>query len=171
MDDSTHQIRERIIRQIRAVLSEFPPDVGSSTIRILGDTPNSILDPQDYLKSIRPFVSETEECLKKIHPDNETRFVAAKIYRGKHSYFIVDVNNTEYDYETAHDCKTVIPVYVLRLSKRQPTIFRKRELDEDIAKVLRNMHNLHGQDALPLYDNHYDVNLCYPNPRRPEYEF
>ncbi|RAK85988.1 hypothetical protein BO79DRAFT_289501 [Aspergillus costaricaensis CBS 115574] len=170
MDDSTKQLRERILRQIRVVLSQLPPDVGSGTIRILGDTPNSILDPEDFLGSIRPFVTETEESLRKFHPGNETRFVAAKICRGKHSYFILDLNNSNYNYETAHECKTLIPVYVLRLSKRQPTIFRKRELDESIAKILRNMHNLHGQAPLPLFDNHYDPYLQYPNPRSPHYE-
>lgn len=170
MDDSTQRIREHIIRQIRVVLSEVPPNVGSNTIRILGDTPNSILDPEDYLESIRPFISETEQCLQEYHPDNKTRFVAVKICRGNHSYFILDLNNTDYNYETAHECKTLIPVYVLRLSKRQPTLFRKRELDKTIAKVLRNMHNLHGQDPLPLFDNHYDENLQYCNPRSPQIE-
>ncbi|PWY88019.1 hypothetical protein BO94DRAFT_61290 [Aspergillus sclerotioniger CBS 115572] len=171
MDNTIQPVREHIIRQIRVVLSEFLPDVGSGTLRILGVTPNSLLDPEDYVESIRPFVSETEQYLQKYHPDNETRFIAAKIVRGKTSYFILDLNNTDYNYETAHECKTRIPVYVLRPSKRQPTIFRKRELDASIAKILRNMHNLHGQDPLPLFDNHYDENLQYPNPRRPQFEF
>ncbi|RAL06175.1 uncharacterized protein BO80DRAFT_2922 [Aspergillus ibericus CBS 121593] len=165
MDDSTQRIREHIIRQIRVVLFKFLPDVGSGPIRILGDTPNSILDPKDYLGSIRPFVSEVQNCLHEHHPNNEARFVAVNIYRGKHSYFVVDLNNTDYNYETAHECKTLIPVYVLRLSKRQPTILRKRELDETIAKTLRTMHDGHGQDPLPLFDNYYDENLQYRNPR------
>lgn len=62
------------------------------------------------------------------------------------------------------------PVYVLGLTKRQLTVVRKRSLDEPIAKVLRNMHNLHGQDPLPLFDNHYDENLQYPNPRNLQIE-
>lgn len=165
MDNSTQKIREHIICQIRVVLSEFLQDGGSGMIRILGDTPNSILDPGDYLESIRPFASEVQDYLQKYHPDNKTRFLAAKICRGKHSYFIVDLNNTDYNYETAHECRTLIPVYVLRLSKRQPTIFRKRELDETLAKILREMHNCHGQDPLPLFDNHYNENLQYRNPR------
>ena len=65
MDNSTKQIREHIIRQIQVVLSESLPDVGSGTMRILGDIPNSILDPEDYLKSIHPFLSEIEEYLQK----------------------------------------------------------------------------------------------------------
>ncbi|KNG79991.1 hypothetical protein ANOM_011916 [Aspergillus nomiae NRRL 13137] len=167
MNGSTQEIRGYIIRQIRVVLSKFLQDVnvGSATIRILGDTPTSILDPEDYLASIYPFVSETEECLKKHHPDNTTRFIATTIYRGKHSYFVLDLNNNDYTYETAHECKTIVPVYVLRLSKRQPTIFRKRELDETIAETLRDLHDCHGQDPLPLFDNHYEENRCYRHPR------
>ena len=49
MDDSTQQIRDQIICQIRGVLFEFLRDVGSGTMRILRDTPNSILDPKEYL--------------------------------------------------------------------------------------------------------------------------
>ncbi|KAJ5940084.1 hypothetical protein N7516_000252 [Penicillium verrucosum] len=161
MDDTTQQIRERIVRQIQVIFSESLPDVGSGTMRmrIIGDIPNN------YFKSIRPFVSETEEYLQRSHPDNKTRLVAVKICRGKHSYFIIDLNNTDYNYKTAHECRTLIPVYVLGLTKRQLIVVRKRSLDETIAKVLRNMHNLHGQDPLPLFDNHYDENLQYPNPR------
>ena len=59
----------------------------------------------------------------------------------------------------------MIPVYVLGLTKRQPTIVRKRSMHETIAKVLRDMHNLHGQDPLLLCDKHYDENLQYLNPR------
>ena len=165
MEDSTQQVRDHIIRQIRVVLFEFLRDVGSGTMRILGDTPNSILDPEDYLESIRPFASTVQKCLHEYYIQNETCFVAVNIYRGKHSYFVVDLNNTGYNYHTAHECITLIPVYVLRLSKRQPTIFRKRELDGPIAETLRIMHNGHGQDPLPLFDNYYDENSQYGNPR------
>ncbi|KAB8254096.1 hypothetical protein BDV32DRAFT_143205 [Aspergillus pseudonomiae] len=139
MNGSTQEIREYIIRQIRVVLSKFLQDVnvGSATIRILGDTPTN----------------------------NTTLFIATTIYRGKHSYFVLNLNNNDYNYETAHECKTIVPVYVLRLSKRQPTIFRKRELDETIAETLRDLHDCHGQDPLPLFDSHYEENRCYPHPR------
>ncbi|GLB06178.1 hypothetical protein AtubIFM57258_001475 [Aspergillus tubingensis] len=183
MNNSTHETRTHILHQISTIIpSTLSPQLTSntntstststrtSTIRILGDIPNSILNPTDYLSSIYPFITETSKSLQQLHPNNQTLFIAAKICRGKHSYFILDLNNTEYDYDTAHDCKTLLPVYVLRLSKRQPTIFRKRELDESIAKILRNMHNLHGRDPLPLFDNHYDPYLQYPNPRSPHYE-
>lgn len=89
-------------------------------MRILGDTPNSILDPKDYLGSIRPFVTKIQNCVHEFNANIKTCFIAVNIYPGKHTYFVVDLNNTEYDYLTAHECKTLVPVYILRLSKRNP---------------------------------------------------
>ncbi|PYI33240.1 hypothetical protein BP00DRAFT_323545, partial [Aspergillus indologenus CBS 114.80] len=103
-------VRDRILRQIRGVLFDFLGTIGSGTMRILGDTPNSILDPEDYLISIHPFATQVQDCLHEYNAHNETCFVAVNIYPGKHSYFVVDVNNTNYDYQTAHECKTSIPV-------------------------------------------------------------
>ncbi|KAJ5081173.1 hypothetical protein N7456_013411 [Penicillium angulare] len=165
MDGSTLKIRDRILSQIPGILTELLSDVGTNTMRILGDTPNSILDPGNYLESIREFAVKVQDSLHKHDANNKTCFVAVTIYHGKHSYFVVDFNNTYYDYQTAHECMALIPVYVLRLSKRTPRIFRNRLLDETIARTLRVMHNGHGQDPLPLFDNYRDPNACYSNPR------
>ncbi|PLN86097.1 hypothetical protein BDW42DRAFT_107950 [Aspergillus taichungensis] len=165
MDDSIQQIRNHIMRQIQRVLFEFLRDIGPDTMRVLGDIPNSILDPKDYLGSIRPFASKDQDCPHESHASHETRFIAVNIYRGKHFYFVVDLNNTDYNYQTAHECKTLIPVHILCLSKREPTICRKPELVGPIAESLRIMHNGHGQDPLPLFDNYCDENSQYGNPR------
>ncbi|OJI86513.1 hypothetical protein ASPTUDRAFT_475569 [Aspergillus tubingensis CBS 134.48] len=168
MDASTPDVsRDRILHQIHGVLFEFlrqSEDTGGP-MRILGDTPNSILDPKDYLGSIRPFVTEIQNCVHEFNANIKTCFIAVNIYPGKHTYFVVDLNNTDYDYQTAHECKTLVPVYILRLSKRNPRIFRKRELDGQLAETLRIMHNGHGQDPLPLVDNYCDPNRQYSNPR------
>ncbi|OJJ95247.1 hypothetical protein ASPACDRAFT_47991 [Aspergillus aculeatus ATCC 16872] len=89
-------------------------------MRILGDTPKIILDPEDYLGSIRPFATQVQDCLHEYSADNETCFVTVtvNIHPGKHSYFVVDLNITDYDYQTAPECETLIPVYILPLSKR-----------------------------------------------------
>ncbi|KAJ5716025.1 uncharacterized protein N7483_013206 [Penicillium malachiteum] len=168
MDEGTKKARNRILGQIKVVLSELLRNIGSCTMRIVGDTPNSVLDHEDLLESVRPFVSEVEECIRQHHPDDKTLFIAAKFCLGKHSYFVVDVNNTRYNYETAHECEELTPVYYLRLSRRQPTILRKPPLDATLSKILMVMHYWHGQDPLPLCDNHFDPNFCYPNPRHPE---
>ncbi|EKV05142.1 hypothetical protein PDIG_38410 [Penicillium digitatum PHI26] len=158
------QIRERIMGQISDTIKSFLQSVDSSPIRILGDVPNSILDSRDYLGSIRPFVSKVEGSLRKDRPDNQTSFLAVNIYPGRHSYFVLDLNNVDYVYETAHKDMTPISVYVLRLSKRNPTIFRREALDKTLAETLAAMHNGHGQDTLPLIDDHNRV-VQYRNPR------
>ncbi|CAG8271477.1 unnamed protein product [Penicillium salamii] len=142
MDDPTKQIRSHVMGHIRGILFELPSDVVRGTIRILGDTPNSILDPNNYLESIRPFALEVQDGLHQYDRNNTTRFLAVTVYPRKHSYFVVDLNNTE-----------------------KPTIFRKPELDGQIAEILRVMHHNHGQDPLPLFDNYCDQNSYYGNPR------
>ncbi|PYH98816.1 hypothetical protein BO71DRAFT_292985, partial [Aspergillus ellipticus CBS 707.79] len=102
--------RDRILRLIRVILFEFLRMIHSGPMRILGDTLNSMLDPKDYLGSIRPFATQVQDCLREYNANNETRFIAVNIYPGKHSYFVVDLNNTNYDYQTAHECKTSVPV-------------------------------------------------------------
>ena len=75
------------------------------------------------------------------------------IYPQKHSYFVLDGNNVNYVYATAHTDTTTIPVYVLRLSRRRISIFRQGILDATITETLATMHNGHGYDPLPLVDD------------------
>lgn len=115
------------------------------------------------MDSIRPIVSKVEESLREYRPDAQARFLAVDIYPGKHSYFVLDFNNVDYVYETAHNNLTPVPVYVLRLSKRRVGIFRRRELDDTIAERLAEMHNGHGNDPPPLVDDHNQtVEYRYP---------
>ena len=152
--------------QIPRIMFEFLQELHSEdAVRILGDIPNSVLDPRDYLESIRPFVLKVQHCLREYRAGCETRFVAANVYPGKHSYFVVDLNNDGYNYNTAHECETPVPVYVLRLSQRMPSIRRKEVLDKQLATSLANMHDGHGQEPLPLFEDHNDPNLQYRNPR------
>ena len=166
MGDSKQQIREHIMTQIPHIMLQFLQELHSEdAVRILGDVPNSVLDPKDYLESIHPFASKVQHCLREYRPDYETRFVAVNVYPGKHSYFVVDLNNVGYNYNTAHECKTPVPVYILRLSKRAPAISRAEALDMQLAELLAKMHDGHGQDPLPLFEDHNDPNLQYCNPR------
>ena len=166
MEDPKQQIREQIMTQIPHIMFEFLQKLHpKDAVRILGDVPNSVLDSKHYLESIHPFASKVQHCLQKDHADYETRFVAVNIYPGKHSYFVVDLNNVGYNYNTAHECKTPVPVYILRLSQRTPAIRRNEALDMELAISLAKMHDGHGQDPLPLFEDHNDPNLQYRNPR------
>ncbi|OQD68836.1 hypothetical protein PENDEC_c030G03370 [Penicillium decumbens] len=119
MGDQGEHIRERIMNQIPDTIRDFLQQAASTPIRILGDTPNSLLISGDYLGSIRPFVSKTQSSIRDCCPDAQTRFLTVNIYPGNHAYFVLDLNNVDYVYETAHTDMTAIPVYVLRLSKKK----------------------------------------------------
>lgn len=163
MEESKQKIREHIMGQIPETINHFLRTIDSTAIRILGDTPNSVLDHRCYLESIRPIVSKVEESLREHHPDARTRFLAVDIHPGNHSYFVLDLNNVDYVYETAHNDMAPIPVYVLRLSKRKIGMFRRGELDDTLAERLAEMHNGHGDDPLPLADDHNQtVEYRYP---------
>ena len=166
MGDSEQQISEHILAQIPHIMHEFLQELHSEdAVRILGDVPNSILNPEAYLESIHPFASKLQHCIQEYHTDYKTCFLAANIYPGKHSYFVVDLNNTGHNYDTAHECKTPVPVYVLRFSKRKPRISRAGALDVQLAELLAKMHDGHGWDPLPLFEDHNDPSLQYGNPR------
>lgn len=87
MEDQIQQIRERITSQIPGTINRFLQTVGTTPIRILGDTPSSVLDVGDPLGSIRQFVLKLEESVRATRPNAETRFLATKIfpYPQKHS--------------------------------------------------------------------------------------
>ncbi|KAL3470438.1 hypothetical protein BJX99DRAFT_239550 [Aspergillus californicus] len=166
MDDAKQKVRNRILNQIPLIMPPVLEALSSdSAIRIIGDVANNTLDPKDYFASIYPYVEKVQDCLRECRPDGEILFLAAKMLPGKHSYFVIDSNNVNYDYETAHKCKTPIPIYVLRLSPRQPTIRRVERMDIGIAETIADLHESHGYVPLPLFDNHNDLNRCYPNPR------
>ena len=105
-DELVQQIRGQIVHQIRGILFEFLRQVSSGTPQILGDTPISILDPENYLRSYIPFAVHVQNWLHAYHAYNKVHFVVAvNIYFGKHSYLVVNVNNTNYNYQTAHKCQ------------------------------------------------------------------
>lgn len=164
MEDQTQHMRDRIMNQIPGTICSLFREVDSKPIRILGDTPNRLLDSGDYLGSIHPFISKAQKSIRDCRPDIETRFLAVDVYPGKHTYFVLDVNNVNYVYETAHTDTTSIPVYVLRLSIRKISITRQPPLDATVAERLREMHNGHGDDPLPLLDDFNRI-VEYHSPR------
>ncbi|PLN84112.1 hypothetical protein BDW42DRAFT_163661 [Aspergillus taichungensis] len=157
------QLRDLIMNQIHGTIKDFLKGVDSTPIRILGDTPTRILDSGDYLRSISEFAMKVQASVRECRQDSQARFLAVNIYPQRHSYFVVDLNNKHYNYETAHKDTTPIPVYVLRLSRR-PRIFRFQDQDEKLAMRLAEMHNGHGRDPLPLFDDFTKI-VQYHSPR------
>lgn len=170
--EASDQTREEILTQIRNTIKGFLQEFRSdSAIRVLGIISNRVLGSEEPLNSIKLFASEVQKCLTERHftqRPSVARFLAVNLYPStlyKYSYFVVDSNNFDYNYDTAHKCRSGIPVYVLRLSKRKPKIFRNVNLDMAIAGIIANMHEGHGNDSLPLCDDYNDPNRQYSNPR------
>ena len=158
------ETRALIMGQIRNTVKDFVETIGSTPIRLLGDTPTKILDSDNYSESIGEVARKVQDSISECRPDMHTRFLAANIFPGRHSYFVVDINNTDYDYETAHEVASPIPVYVFRLSRR-PRIFRFEEQDTRLAERLAGMHEGHGYDPLPLIEDFNKI-VVYQNPRK-----
>ncbi|KAL2830944.1 hypothetical protein BJY01DRAFT_226862 [Aspergillus pseudoustus] len=156
------ETRSLIASQIQHIMDQFFQTTTPIRFRLLGDTPTAILDPEDYLTSIEPFVTKVQQSVITCRPDAETRFLALRIL-SRHSYFVVDVNNFDYNYETAHEVTTCVPVYVLRMSIHVK-ISRRPSEDEKVAKILATMHWGHGDDPLPLVDD-YTKSVVYASPR------
>ncbi|MEU5145557.1 hypothetical protein, partial [Streptomyces sp. NPDC021139] len=160
MEEEKRIDRNHIISQIPETINSFLETAGSGAIRILGDIPNSVLTTDDKLGCISQFALELENSIHTSRPSAQTRFLAVNIYppaKTKHSYFVVDLNNVDYVYATAHNDKRPIPVYVLRLSRRKISLLRQEGLDATIAETLATMHNGHGNDPLPLVDDHTGI--------------
>jgi hypothetical protein len=157
------ETRGLIMHQIQSTMARFFQEAPIPTqFRLVGDTPTAILDSDDYLKSIRLFVTKVQESVKNYYSDAKTCFLALRIL-SRHSYFVVDVNNSDYNYETAHGITTPVPVYVLRLSKHVK-IYRTPTQDGNLAQILATMHWGHGNDPLPLVDD-YTKPVVYHSPR------
>jgi hypothetical protein len=160
IEEANKHARDNVMNQIPQIINTFLETAGPGAIRILGDTPTSILTTEDKVGCISQFASKIESSIHTSRPSTQTRFLAVNIYpptKTKHSYFVLDLNNADYIYETAHTDKRPIPVYVLRLSKRKISIFRKEGLDVTIAETLATMHNGHGDDPLPLVDDYTGI--------------
>lgn len=165
MGNHKQHIREYILSQIPITIENLLHHVDSTPTRILGDAPNRILDPEDYVGSLQIFVSTVEEALRRCRPESKITVLAVQIYPERHSYFAIDLNNLGYNYEAAHKNLSPIPVYLLRLSKKKSTsIFRQPVLDTTIAHILATLHNSHGYEPLPLFDDN-NQSICYSNPR------
>lgn len=67
------------------------------------------LDPHDYRMSANKFISE---IFPNWEEDNRIHFLVVEI-RGDRTFMVIDINNVEYNFDTAHETKTILPVYVV----------------------------------------------------------
>lgn len=132
------------------------------TIRIIADVPTDRLRPEDYLASasdfIKPFMMHWGE-------KHMVRHLVVDVYP-RHAYIVIDVNNRQYDYDTAHKQTYPVPIYILRLSRRgNKWIFFRRPVDDQrIATILAELHWCNGQNPLPFLADHIKGSV-YTSPR------
>lgn len=135
--------------------------VDNRTIRIVADVPTDLLRSEDFVISasdlIMPFRKQWET-------KNMTRLLAVDVY-SHHAYIVIDINNLQYDYETAHNQTSPIPVYILRLSRSNKwSFFRRATDDQKIATSIAELHKCNGQNPLPFFADHIKGSV-YLSPR------
>lgn len=120
------------------------------------------LNSQDYRASASKFVNE---IFPNWENDNRILFLAIEI-RGDRTYMAVDINNFNYNFDTAHEAMTILPVYVVWQHKKKGW-FNVRWPQEDgpLATKLAELHNLNGFNAITPFLANYNTRIVYENPR------
>lgn len=132
------------------------------SIRILGELPTEKLNCEDYLASTRETISDFVSFWDK---KANLRLLAVEVW-SRRTYFAIDFNNDEYDYDKAHIEEIVLPVYLLRLSRRSGswTIYRHKPEDFKLAKRLTALHFGNGHKPTPFLEDHIK-GVVHDNPR------
>lgn len=60
---------------------------------------------------------------------------------GDRAFLAIDINNREYNFDTAHKATTVLPVYVLRLHRKRWALVRWLRENQPVAERLAYLHN------------------------------
>ena len=133
------------------------------SIRILGDLPTEKLNCDDYLASTRETISEFVSFWD---IKANLKLLAVEVWPGR-TYFVLDFNNNKYSYESAHVQEIVLPVYLLRLSRRSGAwrIFRHKPQDISLANRIAVLHEGNGwQKPTPFLEDHIK-GVVHNNPR------
>jgi hypothetical protein len=148
-----------------ATASNIRKDIFNDNItkRIIIKVKTKTLTPEDYRTSAYSIVSE-------IFPDwtNDPRilFLAIDIW-SERTFIVIDINNHAYDFRTAHETRTVLPVYMLQKHKRMQdwVLVRWPAEDEPLSEKLADLHNVTGFDAtLPFLEDHTS-RIVHESPR------
>lgn len=117
----------------------------TSSIRILGDLPTAELNSEDYLASVS---AKIEDFIAAWNEIAETRLLAVEV-RSLRTHFALDLNNDQYDYQTAHQHSVILPVYLLQFSSRSRTwkFSRFQRQGASLAERIAILHNAHGSKS------------------------
>lgn len=131
--------------------------------RILIRIKTKRLDSRDYRTSVYSLVSE---IFPNWEHDHRILFLAIEVW-SERTFIAIDINDKDYDFATAHETKTIFPVYVLRQLKRRQdwALIRWPREDGHLSERLAHLHNVNGWDATtPFLVNHNELDT-YANPR------
>lgn len=79
---------------------------------------------------------------------------------------VIDINNFDYNFDTAHRTETIFPVYVVwQHQKRGWFNIRWPQEDGPLATKLADLHNLNGFDARTPFLANYNTRMVYDSPR------
>jgi hypothetical protein len=122
------------------------------TIRVLVDVPTEFLDPQNYLGSASNLIEALTAAWER---SAATRQLVVEVYP-RRSYIALDINNSQYNYATAHKQFATIPVYILQQSRKSRgwKIFRAPSQDKPVAERIAELHRCNGQNSLPFLEDH-----------------
>jgi hypothetical protein len=121
------------------------------------------LDPHDYRNSAKRILND---ILPNWEHDNRILFLAVDVFHDR-TYMAFDINHHDYNFRTAHQDKTTLPVYaLLRVHKgRKWALVRWPQEDDRLCTRLANLHEDHGYDIeLPIVEDHTSM-IVHANPR------
>ncbi|KAJ5419717.1 uncharacterized protein N7487_003267 [Penicillium crustosum] len=134
--DTTTQ--SRINKNFQTAITETP------TIRIIVDIPPHLVDWSNPITSItttiNPFLSHWKM-------QNKVNLLAVEM-QPRHAYAAIEINNHEYDFQTAHKQTFVFPVYVLKVSRRSLRwrFYRAPTEDVRVMNEVKMVHYLHREE-------------------------
>lgn len=120
------------------------------------------LDSHDYRVSAGKFI---DDIFPNWENDSRIHFLAIEI-RGNRTFIAVDINNSDYNFNTAHETKTVLPVHVVWQHKRRGWfIVRWPQEDEPLATKIAELHNLNGFNTMTPFLANFNQPVVYDKPR------
>jgi hypothetical protein len=120
------------------------------------------LDSHDYRASASKFINE---IFPNWENDSRIHFLTIEI-RQNRVFMAIDINNSDYDFDTAHENKILLPVHVVWQHKRKGWfIVRWPQEDEPLAAKIAELHNANGFNATTPFLANFNERVVYDRPR------
>lgn len=150
-----------LMRDLSDIREEIFRNNDPKRVVVRGRTKN--LDAQDYRASANSIVSEISP---EWESDSRILFLVIDVW-SERTFLVIDVNNHDYDFHTAHKTNTILPVYVLRQhgKRRGWVLVRWLREDERLTTELADLHDVNGFDVPTPFLQDHNTRIVYANPR------